>query len=448
LGRCMMNDRVPVTLLAASLVLMASGSLRDLVTPLGYWAAWGAWAAVSLLVAYRRGRAAPGLPVWVVGSCAVLWLGMIVAAVMNRDWATAYQAMKIAVIAGMFVAMWRLVARLDGRQLVAAADWAVGVVLLGLTLSKIWSPAGQALLAGPREGSFLAVYGVLWKAGAFFLPVFLAEAIENPAAWLRTGLRIAACIFLVLIDGSRTGLLLLGAIVVSFLAFVVWRGGWSLARRQLRWAGAAFALLLVLQLLNTGANLAVTGKLWAADAAVGSPSSGSVAMAQSSTAQSAAMPPAAAQPATAPPARVLEGALNRTFETRIGAGDPARIKLLRASLDHVGECLPLGCGFGAMGTDIGTGWMVVHNAYLAALGDFGVLGLAGMLGFLVAAWLPVWQVLRRRAAGRNDCFVVAAAGSALAYGMALMLNTFTTEMSEWGYLIVMLAFAWAPAGDV
>lgn len=430
-----MNDRIPVTLLAASLVLMAFGSLRDLITPLGYWAAWGAWAAATLVVTYEgRGRMAPGLPIWVTGPYAVLWVGMILAAAVNQDGATAYQAMKIAVIAGMFVAMWRLVARLDGRQLVVAMHWAMGAVFFGLALSKVWNPTGQVLLDGPREGSFLAVYGVLWKTGAFFLPVFLAEAVENPASWLRNSLMIAACIFLVLIDGSRTGLLLLGAVAVSFLAFVVWRGGWSLARRQFRWVSAAFALLLLLQLINTGANLAVTGKLWAGQAAAMPPA----------TAQ-----PATAQPATAQPARVLEGALDRTFETRIGAGDPARVKLLRDSLGHVGACLPLGCGFGAMGTDIGTGgWMVVHNAYLAALGDFGVLGLLGMLGFLVAACLPVRRVLRRRGSGRNDCFVVAAAGSALAYGMALMLNTFTTEMSEWGYLILMLAFAWVPARDV
>ncbi|MGB3275001.1 MAG: hypothetical protein WBA82_02315, partial [Castellaniella sp.] len=146
-------------------------------------------------------------------------------------------------------------------------------------------------------------------------------------------------------------------------------------------------------------------------------------------------------------ARVLEGALDRTFETRIGAGDPARIKLLRASLGQIEACWPLGCGFGATGADIGTGTqMVVHNAYLAALGDFGVLGLVGMLGFLVAAALPVWRVLRRGDRSAQGLFVVAAAGSALAYGTSLMLNTFTTEMSEWGYLILMLAFAWAPAG--
>ncbi|MGB6006490.1 hypothetical protein [Castellaniella sp.] len=360
-----------------------------------------------------------------MGSYVALWLGMIIAAAVNRDWASAYQAMKIAVITGMFVAMWRLALQLGWRRLVVAMSWAIGLVLVSLAVSKVWNPTGQVLIDGPREGSFLAVYGVLWKAGAFFLPVFLADAIETPRAWARSGLMVAACVFLVLIDGSRTGLLLLGATAVGFLAFLVWRGDWGLARRRFRWLGAALALLLLLQLLNTGANLGA-GKLWAGGAAAGGASSGVSA-------------------AAVEPARVLEGALDRTFETRIGAGDPARVKLLRASLAQVSACLPLGCGFEAMGTDIGTGaWMVVHNAYLAALGDFGVLGLAGMLGFLMAAWLPIRNVLRRGAKDAQVCFTVAAAGSALAYGMALMLNTFTTEMSEWGYLILMLAFAWAP----
>jgi hypothetical protein len=360
-------------------------------------------------------------------SFTVLWLGMLVSAVVNKDWPSAYQAMKIVVIAGMFLAMWRLAVRLDWRQLVGAMSWTVVAVLISLAVSKAWNPTGQVLADGPREGSFLAVYGVLWKVGALFLPVFLADAVEEPAAWARNGLMIAACVFLVLIDGSRTGLLLLGATAVGFFAFLVWRGNWRRSVGRLRWLWMALALLLVLQLLNTGANMGM-GWLRAGSAVSGAPNG------------------AATMPAAMAPARVLEGALNRTFETRIGAGDPARIKLLRGSLNRVTACLPVGCGFGSMGADIGTGaWMVVHNAYLAALGDFGILGLAGMLGFLMAAWLPIRDVLRQGRKDAQGCFTVAAAGSALAYGMALMFNTFTTEMSEWGYLILMLAFAWAPA---
>lgn len=423
------GGRLPALLLTASLVLMASGSLRDLVTPLGYWGAWGLWAVAALTVTHRARGVPVGArpPAWIMVSYAVLALGMLLAAAVNRDGTSAYQALKIAVVAVMFVAMWRLTLGLDWRRLVGAMRWAVAVVLVGLAVSKIWNPTGLPLIAGPREGSFLAVYGVLWKAGAFLLPVFLADAVAASGAWARNGLMIAACIFLVLIDGSRTGLLLLGATAAGFLAFLAWRSGWRLPGRRLRWLWAALVLLLVLQLLNTGVNM---GMAWlrSGAAAPGMPGG------------------AATAPAAVEPARVLEGALSRTFETRIGAGDPARVKLLQASLGQVAACLPLGCGFGAMGTDIGTGaWMVVHNAYLAALGDFGILGLAGMLGFLAAAALPVWRVVRRGDRSAHGLFVVAAGGSALAYGMALMFNTFTTEMSEWGFLILMLAFAWAPA---
>ncbi len=423
-----MSDRLPVALLTASLVLMVSGSLRDLVSPLGYWGAWGLWAVVTLIVTRRaqgtRTQTRP--PGWVMASYAILIVGMLLSAAFNRDGVSAYQAVKIGVVALMFMVMWRLAVRLDGRRLVGAMGWAVVVLLVSFAVSKVWNPTGQALIDGPREGSFLAVYGVLWKAGAFFLPVFLTDAVNTPASWARNGLMIAACVFLVLIDGSRTGLLLLGATAVGFVAFLCWCGDWGLWRRRFRWLWVALALLLSLQLLDTGANMGV-GRFWSA----GASASGSQADAATVAVE---------------PVRVLEGALNRTFETRIGAGDPARIKLLQASLEQVVACAPLGCGFGATGTDIGTGaWMVVHNAYLAALGDFGVLGLVGMLGFLMAAWLPIWQVLRRGAKDAQACFVVAAAGSALAYGMSLMLNTFTTEMSEWGYLILMLAFAWAPA---
>lgn len=429
LGREVLSGRFHALLLTASLILMVSGSLRNLVTSLGYWGAWGIWSAATLLAtcAARNPFGSSRPPVWVMASYAVLALGMLLSAAVNRDWISAYQALKIGVIAGMFVAMWRLALSLDRSRLTVAMSWAMVVVLIGLAMSKVWNPADQILVAGNREGSFLAAYGVLWQAGAFFLPVFFADAVKVPSAWARNGLMIAACIFVVLIDGSRTGLLLVIVTVIGFLVFLVWRDGWSMLRRQFRWVGAAVILLLALQLLNAGVNG------WLSEHGVGS----GVIRAHRNDVATAVLEPK----------RVLEGVLDRTFETRIGAGDPARVKLLRASMNQIIPCQPFGCGFKTTGTDIlGTGEvMPVHNAYLAALGDFGILGLVGMLGFLMAAILPIWQVLRQGDRSTQGLFVVAASGSALAYGMALMLNTFTTEMSEWGYLILMLAFAWAPA---
>ncbi len=423
-----MNDRAPAALLAVSLVLMASGSLRDLLSPWGYWSAWAVWAGAALAVSFRDAAgvqpwASGRPPAWVMGSYALLCLGMVVSAAVNRDGTTAYQALKVAVIAGMFVAMWRLALRVGWRDLVRAAAWAIGVVLVSLALSKVWNPAGQVLVSGPRQGTFLAVYGVLWKAGAFFLPIFLADLLVRPAAkaWVLDGLMIAACVFLVLIDGSRTGLLLLGAIAIGFLACVTLRGDWGRLWRRLRWLWLVPVLLVALQLLNMGVR-------------AGMASAAAAEVSMDWRAEAAEI------------RRAVQEAVARTLDTRIGQGDPARTQLLREGVPHAIECQPLGCGFGTTGADVlGAGsLMAVHNAYIAALGDFGVLGLAGLLGFLAASGLPAWRVLRHGKGPPEDYFVLATAGAALAYGMSLMLNTFTTEMSEWGYLILMLAFAWTP----
>ena len=105
----------------------------------------------------------------------------------------------------------------------------------------------------------------------------------------------------------------------------------------------------------------------------------------------------------------------------------------------------MGCGFGSTAIDSGYGIpMNVHNAYLGALADFGLIGLLGMLGFVAASLLPA-RILRQPGADpQRVYFVVGVTGSALAYCATLMLHTFTSEMSEWGYLLIMLAFAWAP----
>jgi hypothetical protein len=78
------------------------------------------------------------------------------------------------------------------------------------------------------------------------------------------------------------------------------------------------------------------------------------------------------------------------------------------------------------------------------LADFGLLGLLGMLGFVVASVLPMRVLWDRSADSGRVYFILATSGSALAYCVALNLHTFSTEMSEWGYLILMLAFAWQP----
>lgn len=401
------NEKWPIALLTVSLVLMASGSLRDLVTPVGYWGAWGLWAVMVFILKQRDIRSNFLPPLWIVGAYGLLWLGMSIAAFVNKDLTTAYQSAKVAVIAVMFVAMWHLVRYVDGHRLVEVTGWAVVVILFSLVFSRFLFPlSGNSFLIGHRESSLLASYGVLWKVGAFFLPIFLADLVVSPRLWLRNGFMIAACLFLVLIDGSRTGLLVLLAVGLGFLAVLVQRGGWPLVVRMARWLWVIPVVLFVMQVID----------IWA-------------------------------HAGSSHPMKIIEAAWLRTVDTRLWNGDTARLRLIVDALHQILPCQPFGCGFKATGTDIfGKGeLMPVHNAYLAAFGDFGILGLTGMLGFLMAAVLPIWRVLRQGDRSAQSLFVVAASGSALAYGMALMFNTFTTEMSEWGYLILMLAFAWAPA---
>ncbi|MDN5843635.1 MAG: hypothetical protein L0H54_09350, partial [Alcaligenaceae bacterium] len=352
---------------------------------------------------------------WVWGAFGVLVLGMVLVGILGRDGETLYQALKILVIGILFLAMWRLVGRADAEILMRVLYGALALLTLTFFLSKAFAPTSYRLGAW-REGEIFAHVGVLWKAGAFFLPLFMADWLRRPDRWAAAACAMAACVYLVVVDGSRTGLLL---VVIVFLAMgaVLWfRGDWHLAGRR-PWALPLVAGVL-LALLVLGAGMGVGRS-------------------------------AGFAPASAGGAAQAEALMSRTItpltDSRLDTGDAPRLRLLSNGLQKSWECFPLGCGFGSTRIDPGYGIaMEVHNAYIGALADFGLLGLLGMLGFVVAAVLPMRVLWDRSADPRRVYFVLAVSGSALAYCAALALNTFSTEMSEWGYLILMLAFAWQP----
>ncbi len=366
-------------------------------------------------------------PAWVWGSCAVLVLGMVLSAAVNHSAISLHHAIKIAVIGMCFCVAWRLVGGLGWRERVLMLRWVVAAVVLVFFASKA-APYGYYIDLGSagREGSFLAWPGVIWKVGAFFMPLFLADMLIRPRDWLANGLAIAACVFLVVIDGTRTGALVIGLMVLVFGGLLAWRRDWFFLSRARPAMAVCVPALFGLLLFSTGIGYLSHGS----DAASSSP--------EMVKAGGAFMGKAEA---------LVETAVDPITTTRLGNGDPERIRLLQNGFERAVECLPLGCGFGSTSMDPGYGVvMQVHNAYLSALADFGVLGLAGMLGFIGAAVLPIRKVLRRGARHAEETyFVAASAGAALAYLGTLMLHTFSTEMSEWGYLIMMLAFAWLPA---
>lgn len=418
------------SLLALGLLLAALGSLRDVVTPWGYWGLWAAWAVATMGVTWPvhapgGNRLIPPASVW--GSCAVLVLGMALSAAVNHSTLSLHHAIKIGVIGVCFCIAWRLAGSLGWRERVSMLRWVVAAVVLVFFASKA-APYGYYIDLGSagREGSFLAWPGVIWKVGAFFMPLFLADMLIRPRDWLANGLAIAACIFLVMIDGTRTGALVLGLMILVFGGLLVWRRDWLALSGARPAMAACVPALFGLLLFSTGVGYLSHG-LGTVSPSPEMARAGGVFMGK---------------------AEALVGtAVDPITTTRLGNGDPERIRLLRNGVERAMDCLPLGCGFGSTAMDPGYGVvMQVHNAYLSTLADFGVLGLAGMLGFIGAAVTPIRRVLRDRAGDAEDTyFVVASAGSALAYLGSLMLHTFSTEMSEWGYLIMMLAFAWLPA---
>ncbi|MDY0310403.1 MAG: O-antigen ligase family protein, partial [Castellaniella sp.] len=406
-------------LLGVPVLLMAWGSLRYTLTPLGYWLAWGLWAGVVVIDAWL-GRASNGWvwpTAWVAGSFGLLALGMVVASGINQDGVALYQAAKILVIGILCWIMWQLAARADAESLLRVLYGALALVTLVFFLSKAFSSASYNL-GGSREGDIFARAGVLWKAGLFFLPLCVADWLCNPRRWVAAACAIGACLFLVVIDGSRTGLLLIVVISLGFGAVLWGRGDWRAVRHRPWTLPLAAGVLLALLLLNAGMNAWKYGLYPPASATVS----------ESSRVEA-----------------LVNQAIAPVVDNRLGKGDAPRLRLLRNGLEKSRECFPLGCGFGSTAIDAGYGIpMNVHNAYLGALADFGLLGLLGMLGFVVASVLPLRALWDRSADPGRVYFTLATAGSALAYCVALGLHTFSTEMSEWGYLLLMLAFAWQP----
>ncbi|MGB3290134.1 MAG: O-antigen ligase family protein [Burkholderiaceae bacterium] len=422
-------------LLIVPLVLMSLGDLRNEVTPLGYWVLWGIWAVATTVVLspWRSHIVRQQPPLLILLSFGVLISGMVLSGLVNHDTASIYQAVKISVICGLFLVMWLMAVRLSPPQVLVAMYLAVAVSVLCFFVLALFG--GHLENIEGRQGSIFAWFGSMWKAGAFFLPVFIADLIVRPKAWAINSFAIAACLFLVLLDGSRTGLLLIIAVLGASGVMLWWRRDLGPVLRRPKWVLLAACCLGGLFLINAAIKTQTSSRSVIVVAGVAK-----------------ATEPVAPAP-TPPPElgstlgkfeNVAESALAPLVKTRLGSGDDARVTLLRNGFMKVAACLPLGCGFGSTASEISTGAsLYVHNAYLAASADFGMLGLIGMLGFLLCSILPLRLMLDRSAPSTQAYYVGGLAGSGLAYSATLALHTFTSEMSEWGYLVFALAFAWS-----
>lgn len=435
--------------LVVALLLMSWGNLRFVISPLGYWLCWLGWALLTVISLRVSGKSVGVLvkpPAWVMASYAFLLAGILLAALANADTYTAYQGIKVLVIASLFYVMWRLVQELNCRQMYTLLCCVVMIVASCFFLFK-WFHPGHFIQGDGREGYVFANVGILWKSGTFFLPLLLAGAVSlKPSAWF-SGAAVGAALYLALIDGSRTALLLIVLIFIGFFVCVAVRRELGNVLRRSGWMWFAALVVAGLFGLNTVTNNwhSVRPLLLGAsatDQVVGYAKEGF-----SIEAEAFRLPVSKVVNFV----NVSEGnPLAPPAIARMQEGDEIRIRLLENALAKVGPCFLLGCGFGAATS--GTGGlspsMPVHNAYLASLVDFGVLGLLGALGFLVAAGLPLLKMFHKVQSTPSLYFSLLASVGALAYAVSLALHTFTSEMSEWGYVIFLLALAWVPFRSV
>ncbi|CAM5305625.1 hypothetical protein AFAE65S_00689 [Alcaligenes phenolicus] len=410
-----------------SVLLIGFGDLRNFLTPVGYWLVWALWAISVLFYFFLSGKfqifeEAKRMPRLVCIVFGFLVFGMVVSAVTVPQYSAFYQSIKISVIFIFFFVFYLLVREVGVDFIVRAVCW----VLIGLSffflLSKYYGVPFWVRLGDGREGVFISYPGAMWKMAVFFLPLLIANTYLRPENSIRNGFCIGLSIYLLVLDGLRTGFLSFVVIVFIFILLALFVSSFRKLVFRIGWIGSVFSAFFLFfvfdRFLSSRFNIAEINSL--------------TELSQKKSAFVKVEPLAVSQ---------------------LSAGDSDRISLLKHGLDHALDCLPFGCGFETTASLSHGIVMSVHNAYLAAFGDFGVLGLIGMLGFFVVSSWPFFKVFKPKYSRAGLCgqsysidqklYVLAATLGALFFCGGWLLHTFSSEMSEWGFFLILLAISWS-----
>lgn len=372
---------MPFLLLLFAVLLVAYGDLRNIITPAGYWMAWGVWSfAAWIFIFYefiRRDKdlfESFQLNAPIVLFATLLIVSFLLVAIFNSDMYSAYQGLKMAVIFVIGYAMLIISARCTSDQLALISTLIIIASAIIFLLSKFYFKDFYIVLGDGREGTSAFYAGVMWKIGAFLIPFVLAAHVKSFA---RGGLALVAIIcagFLIISDGSRTAFIY-SAAMIGWLFWVLLEN--SRVKIFLIYCGVLLGIIVLVStlLIHVG---------------------------------------------------VLK--LDLLVIDRFKEGDPIRVLMIREGIDNAIRCMPFGCGFGSSvaHTDVGT--MVVHNAYLEALGDIGLLG---AISFTFILFFSVLDAIRTR----SNFQLIVLAGICFLF----MLHPFSTEMSEWGWFFLALA---------
>lgn len=374
-------------------ILVVLGDIRSIVTPLVYWCAWIAVAAVGFFLAPHRGffLVAKYKAIYLFFFL-ILFFSFIISALANIDIETLYQGFKILIIIFVFSIIFTHARELKPRDCFSISVISVSVGFLFFCVSKFYLVGFYIELGDGRQGSQFAFPGVMWKTCAFFVFFIVVGLVCDGRSKFVSLFAILAAVYLLIMDASRTGFLVffVGLLLVGLLFVFQKPKFWMFVFLMI----SVFTLVFYL-LSGLGVSLF--------------------------SAQNDPL--------------VVE---------RLAAGDPVRAQMLVDGIKQFGNCIPFGCGFGTTTSDVGSGLMVVHNAYLSSGGDLGILG---FFSLCVLILLPIIMFVSRLLLCFSNNYLVfnkhvlpyavAAVSGVLSFAMLLMLHPFSTELSEWGIWILM-----------
>jgi O-antigen ligase len=388
----MTSDRkMPFYIVLFACVLVVLGDLRNAITPLGYWALWGVILFIGAFTASVRKIQYDAAFFSVSCGFAILIFAIFVASIVNGDVTTAYQGLKYIIIYAILIVVYSNSQYLQLNQFYTISAISTLVGLLVFLFTKYIISDYFIILGDGRQGSLVAYPGVLWKTNAFFVAFIIARMLSNPTRNLiPTVFVFLSSVYLLLADSSRTGFLWLAVIVTAFALLVF-------VANTARFLSVSSVLVLLVGVIS----------VFNLDAIYGFVDSNSLLV------------------------------VNRLFE-----GDPIRAKMITDGIVNADACLPLGCGFQTSTSLVDGAPMVIHNVYLAILGDYGALGELGLLIIVVSPVIVF--VMREWTSGSTKTplvfYKLAAYLGAACYCFILLFHPLSSEMSEWGYWAIMLSW--------
>jgi hypothetical protein len=278
-----------------------------------------------------------------------------------------------------------------------------------LTLAGALAGIGLGGLMAPgRFGSFLNTPGSLWRVGIL---LFAGSGLRFfwGIGGLRDSLRLTASALLLVLDGSRTGYVLILAAGVT-LPLVVFRSARREAPRG-RPFGTRLKLAVVASVVLV---VSATTVLFFGTREVD--------LVQRNR-------------------EVLE-ALRTGDAGAIQDLDPWRVEMLRDAIAAIQDHVLLGTGMGTTKTSSSIASAVVHIAYLQIWADVGLVGFLSFVALTIGSIPVLWKQYKARATtepGRralfyNGIFLL------VCWAVAGLLHAVSTEISEWVMFVLGYSF--------